>query len=156
MNNECCRGMPYGIQTLFRLTGSKKQGLVFGATQHSCTHQPCSRTKHRPPAKEVPSAGASLFAYFFGVVKSMASDGTRPVGLDFDFRLDQKSKGQQIHNLLPCTFNTNYTPIKTQPISGSAVVKTNFPCFTPLVPINPSAKRLTCEAVPRTTITSRQ
>ena len=69
---------------LFRLSGSKKQGLVFGATQHSCTHQPRSRTKHRPLAKEVPSAGASFFAYFFSVEKSKASDGTRPVGPDFD------------------------------------------------------------------------
>jgi hypothetical protein len=43
-----------------------------------------SLTKHRPLAKEVPSAGASLFAYFFGVEKSKASDGTRPVGFAFD------------------------------------------------------------------------
>jgi hypothetical protein len=31
-------------------------------------------------AQEVPSAGASLFAYFFGVAKSKASGGTRPAG----------------------------------------------------------------------------
>jgi hypothetical protein len=31
-----------GIESIFCLNGLKKQGLVFGATQHSCAHQPCS------------------------------------------------------------------------------------------------------------------
>ena len=39
----------------------------------------------------MPSAGASLFAYFFGVEKSKASGGTRPAG----FACDQHGK----HNL---------------------------------------------------------
>jgi hypothetical protein len=38
-----------------------------------------NRTR-RTIEQEVPSAGASLFAYFFGVEKSKASGGTRPAG----------------------------------------------------------------------------
>ncbi|MBE0574949.1 MAG: hypothetical protein IH613_03540 [Desulfuromonadales bacterium] len=39
-----------------------------------------NRTR-RTIEQEVPSAGASLFAYFFGVEKSKASGGTRPAGV---------------------------------------------------------------------------
>jgi hypothetical protein len=38
-----------------------------------------NRTR-RTIEQEVPSAGASLFSYFFGVEKSKASGGTRPAG----------------------------------------------------------------------------
>ena len=45
----------------------------------------------------MPSAGASLFAYFFGVVKSMASDSTRTVGIDVDLKTQQsKTNGKKI------------------------------------------------------------
>jgi hypothetical protein len=41
---------------------------------------PTTIEKKETTNQKVPSAGASLFAYFFGVEKSKASGGTRPAG----------------------------------------------------------------------------
>jgi hypothetical protein len=65
---------------LQRSAGAKGNGPVNGADVNVLVGKSNVNRTRRTIEQEVPSAGASLFAYFFGVEKSKASGGTRPAG----------------------------------------------------------------------------
>jgi hypothetical protein len=84
--------------TALSFSGFKKAGLGFrchAAHTYSLIFAAEQNTDHR--RKKCPPQEISLFAYFFGVEKSKASDGTRPVGLAFDFRQKHRMHKKRGH-----------------------------------------------------------
>ena len=66
--------------------------------------------------KKCPPQEKSLFAYFFGVVKSMASVGTRPDGVAFDFGT-YSAEVLKPSRTPPCSWYS-LPPCKTRGIEG--------------------------------------